>query len=118
MPTWRCPHCRTPQAEAARCWVCHRSSTSCATCGDFRHAVYGVAGYCALDRRREPLVGDEIRACWSSPIAIVAGTAAVDLGAGTDEQTFDPGLAAETIGVNPDPLQADRPATFWVELEA
>ena len=27
MPMWRCPHCGTPQAEAARCWVCHRSTS-------------------------------------------------------------------------------------------
>ena len=29
MPMWRCPHCGTPQAETARCWVCRRSSTAC-----------------------------------------------------------------------------------------
>lgn len=28
-------------------------------------------GYCGLDRRRAPLVGDEIRACWESPPAAV-----------------------------------------------
>ena len=30
MPMWRCPHCGTPQAETARCWVCRRSTTACA----------------------------------------------------------------------------------------
>jgi hypothetical protein len=117
MPMWRCPHCRTPQAEAARCWVCHRSSTSCATCVNFRHAVFGGTGYCGLDRRRDPLAGDEIRACWSSPIALVAGTAAVDAGASSGEHPFAPKDAAITGGANADPLRADHPSTLWVELD-
>jgi len=64
MPLWRCPHCGTPQAETARCWVCHRSSTSCATCLNFRGSVAAGVGFCGLDRSRAPLHGDEIRACW------------------------------------------------------
>jgi hypothetical protein len=64
MPTWRCPHCSTPQREASRCWVCHRSSTSCGTCRHFRGSVATRVGFCGLDRRREPLQGDEVRACW------------------------------------------------------
>lgn len=63
---WRCPHCGTPQAETARCWVCRRSSTACGTCRNFRHSVAGTLGYCGLDRRRQPLVGDEIRPCWDA----------------------------------------------------
>jgi hypothetical protein len=66
MPMWRCPHCGVPQAETARCWVCHRSSTACLTCRNFRRSVAGKLGYCALDRRRLPLRGDEIRACWEA----------------------------------------------------
>ena len=66
MPMWRCPHCGTPQAETARCWVCKRSSTACGTCRNFRHSVAGSLGFCGLDRRRQPLVGDEIRACWEA----------------------------------------------------
>jgi hypothetical protein len=62
--TWRCPHCATPQPEASRCWVCHRSSTSCATCRQFRRSVAARTGYCGLDRKRAPLDGDEVRACW------------------------------------------------------
>jgi hypothetical protein len=61
---WRCPHCATPQPEASRCWVCHRSSTSCGTCRHFRQSVAARVGYCGLDRHREPLEGDEVRACW------------------------------------------------------
>src|SRR6187399_1116297 len=66
MPTWRCPHCGTPQTETARCWVCRRSSTACGTCRHFRRSVAAQLGYCGLDRRRTPLVGDEIRACWEA----------------------------------------------------
>jgi hypothetical protein len=66
MPMWRCPHCGTPQAETARCWVCRRSSTACLTCRHFRRSVAGTLGYCALDTRREPLRGDEIRSCWET----------------------------------------------------
>jgi hypothetical protein len=64
MPSWRCPHCSTPQPEASRCWVCHRSSTSCGTCRHFRESVAARVGFCGLDRRREPLQGDEVRVCW------------------------------------------------------
>jgi hypothetical protein len=66
MPMWRCPHCGTPQAETARCWVCHRSTTACATCRHFRRSVAAQLGYCGLDRQRLPLRGNEIRACWES----------------------------------------------------
>ena len=64
MAMWRCPHCATPQPEAARCWVCHRSSTSCATCRHFRRSVAGGLGFCGLDRARTPLRGEELRGCW------------------------------------------------------
>jgi hypothetical protein len=66
MPMWRCPHCGTPQAETARCWVCRRSSTACGTCRHFRRSVAAQIGFCGLDRRRQPLVGDEIRSCWEA----------------------------------------------------
>jgi hypothetical protein len=72
MPMWRCPHCATPQAETARCWVCHRSSTACGACRHFRRAVAGQLGYCGLDRQRRPLNGDEIRPCWEAADAASA----------------------------------------------
>lgn len=28
----------------------------------------GGLGFCALDRRRDPLVGDEIRGCWEAAL--------------------------------------------------
>jgi hypothetical protein len=49
---------------ASRCWVCHRSSTSCGTCRHFRGSVAARVGFCGLDRQREPLAGDEVRVCW------------------------------------------------------
>jgi len=64
MPMWRCPHCGTPQAETARCWVCRRSSTTCSTCRHFRSSIAAQLGYCGLDRRRLPLSGNELRGCW------------------------------------------------------
>lgn len=80
MAMWRCPHCATPQQEAARCWVCKRSSTSCATCRNFRRSVAAQIGYCGLDRRRLPLRGDEMRACWEAATAtpIMAAPEGVD----------------------------------------
>src|SRR5436190_3057024 len=71
MAMWRCPHCGTPQAETARCWVCHRSSTACASCRHFRRSVAAQLGYCGLDRERRPLRGDEIRACWEASVVAV-----------------------------------------------
>ena len=73
MPMWRCPHCATPQAETARCWVCHRSSTACGACRHFRRSVAAQLGYCGLDRDRRPLTGEEIRPCWEA--ADASGTA-------------------------------------------
>jgi hypothetical protein len=82
MPLWRCPHCGTPQAETARCWVCRRSSTSCGTCRHFRASIAANVGFCGLDRDRKPLRGDEIRACWQQvqPVAAVAAANEADPG--------------------------------------
>ncbi len=80
---WRCPHCATPQAEAARCWVCHRSTTSCASCRNFRRSITAGVGYCGRDRGRTALNGQEIRSCWEPVIALqdsraVSGTAELE----------------------------------------
>jgi len=50
--------------EAARCWVCHRSTTSCSTCRHFRQGITAKLGYCALDKQRRVLTGAEERPCW------------------------------------------------------
>jgi hypothetical protein len=65
-PSWRCPHCRTLQAEASRCWRCARAAVNCSTCHRFRGSVAGGIGYCAVDPSRTPLRGDEVRTCWES----------------------------------------------------
>lgn len=72
MPVWRCPHCGTPQAESSRCWVCRRSTTTCATCRHFRHGIAGGLGLCGLDPRRSALDGSEIRACWTAALPSTA----------------------------------------------
>ena len=72
MATWRCPGCGTVQVEAAACFVCGQSATSCATCVHFRRAVVSGVGYCARDRGHAPLTGAEQRDCWSSLEAVPA----------------------------------------------
>ncbi len=64
MPFWRCPHCATPQPESARCWLCGRSTTSCAACRHYRRGVAGGLGLCGRDTRRLALLGTEVRPCW------------------------------------------------------
>ncbi|HEX5828094.1 MAG TPA: hypothetical protein VFY23_11265, partial [Candidatus Limnocylindrales bacterium] len=103
MPLWRCPHCSTPQAEAARCWVCRRSTTSCATCRHFRRAVASGFGTCGLDPRRMALTGAEMRACWAAPdplpdepvsrgagLPVMAGRGSADEIASRRPRTFVP----------------------------
>ena len=68
MGTWRCPNCGTIQVESARCFLCQRSATSCGTCVMFRSSLVGGLGYCANDRRREPLNGSEQRPCWTGTV--------------------------------------------------
>ena len=65
--TWRCPHCDTPQTDGARCWACSRHPLECGSCRNYVRAVAGHLGYCALDRTRAVLQGDEDRACWQAP---------------------------------------------------
>ena len=91
---WRCPHCGTPQAETARCWVCRRSSTACGTCRNFRRSVAGSLGYCGLDRRRQPLTGDEIRACWEAPAGSAGAPLVAAAAAATDDDSPAPGRTA------------------------
>lgn len=127
MPSWRCPHCSTPQKEASRCWVCHRSSTSCGTCRNFRGSVAGRIGFCGLDRRHEPLQGDEVRACWEDgavaapPDPVTPGmldlltvAALGDQPAATSDgpeapSTLPPALATATFSGS---------RRLWVEVEA
>jgi len=53
------------QVDAASCFLCNRSATSCGTCVNFRRSLVGGLGYCSLDAGREPLTGEERRPCWT-----------------------------------------------------
>lgn len=68
--SWRCPHCDQLQAETSRCWRCLRAAVTCASCHRFRDAVATGMGYCAADRSRAPLTGQEVRACWEAAPAV------------------------------------------------
>jgi hypothetical protein len=123
--SWRCPHCETPQPEASRCWVCHRSSTSCGTCRHFRRSVAAQTGFCALDRRHQPLRGDEVRACWEDAGAPDRPEPAIPglLGLLTDEALEpDPEVAPFVPRpVELRPVRASRDPSSgrdWVEVEA
>jgi hypothetical protein len=125
MPSWRCPHCSTPQPEASRCWVCHRSSTSCGTCRHFRGSVASRVGFCGLDRRRAPLQGDEVRACWEDG-AVAAPPDPITPGlldlltvgmARHSGQTDDPSTVPS--GQSHRPIETDHGShRLWVEVEA
>jgi hypothetical protein len=76
---WHCPQCGAPQAESARCWVCHRSSTTCSTCRQFQLSLTSEVGWCGLDPRRRPLTGVEQRGCWQErPATSVVATNALE----------------------------------------
>lgn len=70
---WRCPNCGTRQSETTRCFLCERSATSCGTCVNFRPSFVGGVGYCANDKRREPLSGSEQRPCWTGDATAQSG---------------------------------------------
>ncbi len=113
MPTWRCPHCGTPQPEAARCWVCKRSSTSCRTCRHFRRSVAAQLGYCGLDPKRRPLRGSELRGCWEDalgPVAAPVGPVAAPVGPAPTGPTIDERAPIAFVPVGSDAAPS-RPAT-------
>lgn len=120
--TWRCPHCGTPQADGSRCWVCSRSPMSCSTCRNFRQGVAARLGYCAMDRRREPLGGDEIRACWQPPIQAepLGGLFALleaQRGLASSEAaaiSVDAGAASTGVPAAPPQLASGAHATSWI----
>ena len=135
MPVWRCPHCGTPQAESSRCWVCRRSTTTCATCLHFRRGIANGLGLCGLDARRAALDGTEIRACWvaAAPLHADAPAAPVPvrelvLAGGPDvarraPRTFVPvdelvaravaDPAAGGTAAGPAPAEPQAPANGW-----
>jgi hypothetical protein len=105
---WQCPHCGARQAETGRCWVCHRSSTCCATCARFRPSLVGGVGYCALDRSRSPLRGDELRGCWEAPNDALQASTLLGLPLATPGLRTAPGAR----GAGP------RPPRAWITVES
>ncbi|HLY13748.1 MAG TPA: hypothetical protein VKR24_05320 [Candidatus Limnocylindrales bacterium] len=112
MPMWRCPHCSTPQAEAARCWVCHRSSSSCASCRNYRRSITAGVAYCALDRGRKALNGQEIRPCWE-PVITLTGAAGAAGAPGPAAEAGDPELISVETLLSSE-LESGR---FWRDAE-
>ena len=118
---WHCPHCGAPQAETARCWVCRRSSTTCSTCRHFRATLATDLNYCALDRRRRPLTGLELRGCWEErPASLQAAarlagstpTPGPQVGAGSDATAARGFVPVEDVRLRrvADPAPAPGPA--------
>lgn len=66
MAVWRCPHCATPQPEASRCWLCGRSTTTCAACRHYRRGVASGLGICGKNPRKLALHGSEVFPCWEA----------------------------------------------------
>jgi hypothetical protein len=111
---WQCPHCGARQPESGRCWVCHRSSTCCATCANFRSSLVGGLGYCALDRTRQPLRGSEMRGCWEaapSPAPTLFDTAPAAAPAGS------PARLVPRRAVEGDAAPGGRRALEWVPVD-
>lgn len=111
MPLWRCPHCGTPQVESSRCWVCRRSTTSCAACTHFRRGIAGGLGLCGLDPRRVPLRGTEMLACW------VAADTTGALG-GPDDPPDDPARVMVLAGPAASAASGSRVGRTFVPIES
>ena len=94
-------------------------------------------GFCGLDRRRAPLLGDEIRACWEAgalpeatglPILPLFGQPITDAGGrdfvevGADESPSggpDPAAVEPLFEVTPPTAATGEPRwSLWSELEA
>jgi hypothetical protein len=118
MVSWRCPHCGAPQREAARCWVCQRSTTSCASCRNFRKAVAGRLGYCSLDKRRTPLSGDEERPCWERSAAETYGETGATGGTAEPVAVAGRGLWGAPAPTDTPPDRAARGHGMWTESDS
>lgn len=119
---WRCPHCGAPQAESARCWVCHRSSTTCSTCRHFQTALSADVGWCARDPKRLPLTGFEQRGCWqaraaTTPLAPTDADARAAVLAG-EPATDDDGAAWAGSRLDFIPVELIRPVTASTQQPA
>ena len=122
--SWRCPHCGQLQAGALRCWRCERAGDSCSTCHRCRRAVASDLGYCADDRGRTPVSGDEVRPCWEAAAAVPSASG---LFAELDVAAVGPVLTPPVIAATPPPplrrsAKAAKPpleeprAAAWTEM--
>ena len=119
MASWRCPHCGSPQLETARCWVCRRSTTSCASCRHFRKSVAGRLGYCALDKRRSPLSGEEERACWErTPAETARMDGAAPSNAAESVVGAGQGLWGSAAAAESGPDREARGHGMWTEADS
>jgi hypothetical protein len=140
MALWHCSHCGTAQPETGRCWVCHRSSTTCGTCRHFARGIAGGLGVCGLERVRRPRRADEVHGCWEAQPATLEAASGAGAGAtgsvatrpeasgprwtevvppaGRAGNSPRPGAAA-TGGETerPAPLIDPPPAGLWSELD-
>jgi hypothetical protein len=118
MPLWRCPHCATPQAEASRCWVCHRSTTSCVTCRHYRRGISGGLGLCGLDPRHAAVADTDVMACWvGAPGPTDEAVSATARGAPVDTRLGSAGARAPRTFVPVEELVAAREHTTVAVME-
>jgi hypothetical protein len=88
--------------------------------------VAARTGYCGLDRRREPLRGDEVRACWEDGAAPILPEPAIPglLDLLTERAMPEPAAAEPFVPrapVTPRPIPRSvtpAPSREWVEVEA
>ena len=105
--------------ETSQCWVCRRSTASCASCRHFRRSVAGRLGYCALDTRRTPLTGEEERECWERAVAEVES----ERDDAPDETAVPAAAAGEGLwGIAPSgsaqPDEGTRAQGMWTEADS
>ena len=72
-------------------------------------------GYCGLDRRRLPLVGDEIRPCWQARPAAAEDDQPVDLPASAVARTFDFVPLGEAVPVAATVSDGAERSSLWGE---
>jgi hypothetical protein len=115
--------------ETSRCWVCHRSTTTCISCRQYRRAVAGRLGYCALDKHRTPLLGNEERACWVPSIVDPAVAPGAESGAapaptrvGVPTRKIAPAAGMDLWGApipaESEPDRAARGGGMWTEPDS
>lgn len=97
-------------------------------------------GYCGLDRRRQPLVGDEIRACWEAgaigpaeplPVGVSGAPSAradgapanrkrdfIEIVSGLPVASLDAAVASATDSPAPPSGTAEPRWSLWSDLEA